>query len=94
MDCLICGTKIPALYKLFFKQSVGIECQNCHSILSHDKHVVFLVYLALVGFIGFLVVAIAQGGIWWAPTTISVAVLAWLQWSAPLKVIYENKHHK
>ncbi len=94
MDCLICRTKIPILYKLFFKQSVGIECSKCHSILNHNKRTKLLAWLTLAVFIVFLSVSLKQGGIWWATTTISFVVLGWLKYSAPLMVVYENKHHK
>lgn len=94
MNCLVCGTKLPALYKLYFKPSTGIECQNCHSVLNHKKRSLFLTYLALLVFIGFLVAGMGQGDFWWAAVAINLTVLVLLQYLAPLRVIYENKHHK
>ena len=77
---------------MLFKQPVGIERQNCHSILNHDMRSRVLLCILLVVFIYLLVTAIEDTGkIRRVAAVIAFSVLAWFQLSAPLKVAHKKR---
>lgn len=95
MNCKVCGNKISALHKLFFNQAVGVECQSCHSILSHSRSILLLLCLALAGFVFLLTQAIRFSSLfWWIAVAIGLAFIGSVQLLAPLRVVYENKHRR
>ncbi|MCP3673536.1 MAG: hypothetical protein GY829_03560 [Gammaproteobacteria bacterium] len=73
---------------------VGIECRNCHSVMKHSNHTVWLA----LGFALASVICIAQykfdfaSIIFLAGWVLSVGIAVLIMGRAKLELVYENMH--
>lgn len=92
--CPVCNNRIPIFYHLLYKETAGLECPHCHSLLGHTGKVITLKIGAMALFVVLLVIALnskSYNFIWWAGTLFSLYLLVMTQLTSDFKIRYNNK---
>lgn len=95
--CPECDSTIPIWQRIFFSDTVGLECGNCHSVFKHSKKtkylkaIVFALFLILLAiFAGFKFGVLLNAAIFSLLFLIACAII-FIQLNATFITVYNTR---